>query len=90
MEIIPVAPIYGSKKVISDNLKPAKTSQASDAVDLSSTSTSLQIVHDKINSLPEVRIPIVESIKKRIQYNDYPRENHLLSALDKLIADKIV
>jgi anti-sigma28 factor (negative regulator of flagellin synthesis) len=61
-----------------------------ETVELSDSSVSVQKVMDKINSLPDVRIEVVESIKQRIRQNDYPLENKLLDALDRMAKNDIL
>jgi anti-sigma28 factor (negative regulator of flagellin synthesis) len=59
------------------------------SVNFSDLSKSMQAVKDQIQKLPEIRIQMVEEIKAKIANNDYPVENRMMHALDKLIDGKM-
>jgi anti-sigma28 factor (negative regulator of flagellin synthesis) len=69
---------------------PRVSGSGKEAVELSASSVSLQKIRDKIDALPEVRIQLVEDIKEKIRNNDYPLDNYLQGALDKMIDNGIL
>ena len=90
MEIKQVSSIYQAmayeasasqtKKQTSSN-----TTADTESVELSENSQNLQKVKEAVNETPEIRIPIVEEIKKRIKNNDYPIDTHTDNAIDNMI-----
>ncbi|MFW5775327.1 MAG: flagellar biosynthesis anti-sigma factor FlgM [Chitinivibrionales bacterium] len=67
-----------------------KSAQSSERVEISAQSTELHQTRARIDALPEVRLEMVEEIKKRIEVNDYPLENNMDEALKRLIEKNIV
>jgi len=68
-----------------------KNSTASgERVAFSDTSQNLNKLHEIVDSIPEVRIKMVEDIQTKIKYNGYPLESNLYKALERLINNKIV
>lgn len=67
-----------------------KSSKINEQVDFSETSKTLQKLLDDIAHMPEVRIPIVEDIQRKIKYNGYPIESKIYKSLEKLIEHEIV
>jgi anti-sigma28 factor (negative regulator of flagellin synthesis) len=59
-------------------------------VELSESSLNLQKVKEAVDAAPEIRIPIVEEIMKRIKNNDYPIPTHAEKALDKMLLNGIL
>jgi hypothetical protein len=97
MNISPIIAAYGSQpseavngkgKAGKAEWKPANTPSAE--VLISGTSRDAQLVRDQIAKLPEVRIPMVEEIQKRIKNNDYPLQNKLVHAFDNMFTARIV
>ncbi len=66
-----------------------KTGVPKEKVEISDSSASVRKVLDTIKELPDVRIEKVEEIRQRIKNNDYPLENNLLRAVDKMVENKI-
>jgi anti-sigma28 factor (negative regulator of flagellin synthesis) len=93
MDIKRVAPAYAARVYAvdkpekvkkTDSAAPAKV-EGGEKVELSNTSAEIQKVQETIRKLPRVRIEIVEEIKNRIAKNDYPLENKLDGAIEKLM-----
>ncbi|MBD3322773.1 MAG: hypothetical protein GF350_16855, partial [Chitinivibrionales bacterium] len=61
-----------------------------ESVSISESSLNLQKMWDKINMLPDTRIPKVQEIKQEIKNNNYPIENRLYKAMEKLIKGYII
>jgi hypothetical protein len=59
-------------------------------VELSDTSLNLQKLGEIIDSTPEVRIPLVEEIQKKIKYNSYPIESNFYKALEKMKLNEVI
>lgn len=59
-------------------------------VDFSESSLNLQKVKEAVEAAPEIRIPIVEEIMKRIKNNDYPIPTHAEKALDIMLLNGIL
>jgi anti-sigma28 factor (negative regulator of flagellin synthesis) len=93
---VSTAAAYGFKVYGSQQGKAAKKPAASHAggketqVNISATSATLQKIKNAIESKPEVRIAIVEDIKRRIETNDYPLENNMNEAIKRLIGNDVV
>jgi len=91
MEIKRVADAYqamayeptAAKSKKSAPAKPAETKK--EQVELSEKSQNLQKVKEAVKAAPEIRIPIVEEIMKRIKNNDYPIDTHLDHAIDNML-----
>ena len=49
------------------------------------SSVILQKVKEKLQSAPEIRIPLVEKILERIKNNDYPISRHAEEAIDIML-----
>ena len=97
MNITTIAAAYGSQanEAVNGKARPGKANaqqanSPSADVQISSASRDAQTVRDQIAKLPEVRIKLVDEIKQKIQRNDYPMENNLVHAYDKLFADGIL
>ncbi len=85
--------IYGSipnDKVEKRNTESHNTRSDSEKVEISSASSELQKIKAALDKKPEVRIAVVEDIKRRIEMNDYPLENNLDEALKRLIDGNLV
>jgi anti-sigma28 factor (negative regulator of flagellin synthesis) len=59
-------------------------------VELSESSLNMQKVKEAVDAAPDVRIPIVEEIQKRIANNDYPIPTHAEKALDVMLKNRIL
>jgi hypothetical protein len=68
----------------------AATRTAGERVEISSESSELRKIKSALDSMPEVRIAVVEDIKRRIDMNDYPLENNLDESIKRLIDSEIV
>jgi len=68
--------------------KPAAPKK-SEQVEISSASRDMRTVRNAIDSLPEVRIPIVTEIKRLIDQNDYPYETNLDGLADKMLSSGV-
>lgn len=82
---------YGSS-VSPKGKEPKETTKQGiqgEKVEISDSSFGMRKVLDKVNSLPDVRIEKVEQIKQRIKNNDYPLENNLYRAVEKMVEEKI-
>ncbi|MFP4416500.1 MAG: flagellar biosynthesis anti-sigma factor FlgM [Chitinivibrionales bacterium] len=76
-----------------DRKKPLsadKSAESSERVEISARSAALQNARAQIDALPEVRLEVVEEIRKRIEINDYPLENNMDEALKNMIEKHIV
>lgn len=91
MNVSPIFAAYGSQpsgatnnkgKADKADWKPANSPSAE--VLISGASSDAQVVRDQIAKLPDVRIPMVEEIQKKIQNNDYPLPNNLVHAFDRM------
>ncbi len=77
---------YGRKSLktnASEPEKPAETKKES--VELSASSINLQKVKEAVEAAPEIRIPIVEEIIKRIENNDYPISRNAEESIDIML-----
>lgn len=82
-------PSQGSlKKVEGNQEKPLYSS--GEQVELSGKSEELQGLRDFVRRLPSVRIDRVEEIREQIKANNYPLENRLLKAVDKMVDLELV
>jgi flagellar biosynthesis anti-sigma factor FlgM len=75
----------------------ARTAASSDstkvkkeAVQISDSSLSMQKVQEKVEEMPEVRIKVVEEIKERIKNNDYPIDQAINDAIEKMVNGRIL
>ncbi|MBD3344226.1 MAG: hypothetical protein GF401_04090 [Chitinivibrionales bacterium] len=100
-ELLPINNAFAAGKYesIRRKSKPDQQDKASrvnndasnkESVHISESSLNLQKIWDKIKVLPEVRIEKVEEIKKEIRNNNYPIENHLYKAMEKMIKGYII
>jgi flagellar biosynthesis anti-sigma factor FlgM len=90
MTITSVYSAYGAQSgnAVAARAKPKAVPSVYDAgasVQFSDLSKSMQAVKDKINSLPEIRIQMVEEIKAKIASSDYPVENKMMHAMEALV-----
>jgi anti-sigma28 factor (negative regulator of flagellin synthesis) len=76
---------------------PAKKSapqgnSASDSanVQLSDTSVNMSKLQEVIGSMQEVRTPLVEAIKQKIQEDGYPIETSLYKAISKMVDNNLI
>lgn len=96
MDVKPVSTAYQAQAyeaVIKTGKKtaPAKEpASGKEQVELSESSLNLHKVKEAVNAAPDIRLPIVEAIKKRIANNDYPIPTHTDKALDIMIKFKIL
>jgi hypothetical protein len=97
MVIQSIANAYQTKATYDRNvaktgkIDPAKGKETStESVELSSSSVILQKVKEKLQSAPEIRIPLVEKIIERIKNNDYPISRHIDDAIDKMLDGRIL
>ncbi len=87
------AKMYGMEKGSKLEKKTPLSENAANSgerVEISTQSTQLQNTRARIDALPEVRLEVVEEIKKRIEANDYPLENNMNEAIKKMIEKNIV
>jgi anti-sigma28 factor (negative regulator of flagellin synthesis) len=61
-----------------------------ETVEISQSSFDRQKVMDRIRVLPDVRINKVEEIREQIKHNNYPIENRLYQALEKMVDGRIL
>ena len=59
-------------------------------VEISDSSASAKKVLDRIRVLPDVRIDLVSEIRARIKKNDYPLDNRLMQAAEKMLSGGVV
>jgi flagellar biosynthesis anti-sigma factor FlgM len=59
-------------------------------VELSSSSKNLQKVKEKVQEMPDIRIPLVEEIRERIKNNDYPISLRAEEALETMLKRGII
>ena len=59
-------------------------------VEISSASHDMRTVRAALSDLPEVRLPIVQEIRDRIERNDYPFETAIGKALNKMIDEGVL
>ncbi|MBN1983724.1 MAG: flagellar biosynthesis anti-sigma factor FlgM [Chitinivibrionales bacterium] len=97
MDIQIIRNIYGSnlydlKKNTSQPKLSAETDNTDqkEKVEISSESSQLSILRQIVDTMPDVRLEVVENIKTRIKMNDYPIQNYLDETLKKLISSNIV
>ena len=96
MNIQPVSTAYQAQayeSVAKNNKKNANGAglvMGQEQVELSESSLNLQKVKEAVNAAPEIRIPIVEEIMKRIKNNDYPIPTHAEKALDNMLRNRIL
>ncbi len=96
MQVKSIIAAYGAKPLEStakSGRKAAPEKMAavpSEQVEFSEASQSLQKLKDVFNSIPEVRIKLVEEIKTKIKHNGYPMESNMYKALEKLLKEKII
>ncbi len=96
MEIQHIKSAYGAISYDPSSQKGKKQDQAKpplnsgEVVAFSETSLNMQKIKEAVYKAPEIRIPIVEEIKKKIENNEYPIDLKAKSALDRLINDQIV
>ncbi|NLL12859.1 MAG: flagellar biosynthesis anti-sigma factor FlgM [Fibrobacter sp.] len=96
MQIKSVSAAYGAKPLESTaksgrKAAPGKMAAVpSEQVEFSEASQNLQKLTEVVNSIPEVRIELVEEIKTKIKHNGYPLESNLYKAVEKLIKEQII
>jgi len=96
MDVKPVSTAYQAQAyepVAKSGKKPVATKEpakSTEQVELSESSKNLQKVKAAVAAAPDIRLPIVEAIKKRIANNDYPIPTHTDKALDNMIRMKIL
>jgi anti-sigma28 factor (negative regulator of flagellin synthesis) len=96
MNIKPVSTAFQAQayESVAKNVKKAEQTKkqvmGQEQVDLSESSLNLQKVKEAVDAAPEIRIPIVEEIMKRIKNNDYPITTHAEKALDVMIKNHIL
>ncbi len=96
MQIKSVSAAYGAKPLESTaksgrKAAPEKLAAVpSEQVEFSETSQSLQKLTEVVNSIPDVRIELVEEIRTKIKHNGYPLESKLYKAVEKLVEEKII
>lgn len=87
---------YGAKPFEStvksgNKAAPAKMAAVqSEQVEFSEASQSLQKLTEMVNSIPDVRIRLVEEIKNKIKHNGYPLESNVYKAVEKMVQDKTI
>jgi hypothetical protein len=80
------AMVYGQTGPKTKKIEPDKAPEKTkESVELSPSSLNLQKVKEEVKKAPEIRIPIVEEIMKRIKNNDYPISQHMDEAIDKML-----
>ena len=70
--------------------KPTSPSSTREQVNISAASIDMQKLRNEVNNAADVRLPLVQEIKERIDNNDYPLENALYRALEKMLQQGIV
>jgi hypothetical protein len=83
---------YGQSALKAKKVEPPDSTKEAvkENVEISPSSINLQKVKETVQSLPDVRIPIVEKIKERIKNNDYPISLGVENAIEKMLKEGIV
>jgi anti-sigma28 factor (negative regulator of flagellin synthesis) len=79
-----------AKTTAKKSAAPAATAQEGSSVQLSDTAVSIAKLRNAINSMQDVRIPMVDQIKQKIQEDGYPIESALYKAMTKMVTAGIV
>jgi Anti-sigma-28 factor, FlgM. len=96
MDVKPVSTAFQAQTydaVAKNGKKPALAKSrimGQEQVELSESSLNLHKVREAVDAAPEIRIPIVEEIQKRIANNDYPIPTHAEKALDIMLKNGIL
>lgn len=101
MDIKPVVSAYGAipfESTVKNGKKaaPEKTAAAhSEQVEISAAPASVQkISTQKLNEIieatPDVRLKVVEEIRKKIKFNGYPLESNIYKAMENLVSNRII
>jgi anti-sigma28 factor (negative regulator of flagellin synthesis) len=97
MDIRSIAPAYGASgydpslkagKKPDAAVKPVQT--AGEVVAISDTSLNMQKVKEAVNKAPDIRLPLVEKIKEKIQKDEYPVDLKADDIVDRLLKNKIL
>jgi anti-sigma28 factor (negative regulator of flagellin synthesis) len=96
MQIKSISAAYGAKPLeatVKSGRKAAPEKMAavpSEQVEFSEASQSLQKLTEVVDSIPEVRIKLVEEIKLKIKHNGYPLESNFYKAMEKILKENII
>ncbi len=73
------------------NQAPASTSGSpKEMVEISDKSSDMATVRKAIDTLPDVRLPMIKDISARIAINDYPIANNMDAALKNMLLSGIL
>lgn len=78
-------PGNGRKSVGETATRPS-TSAGEARVELSRVSSEMRLVRDELAKASEIRLPLVEELRRKIANNDYPIENKLDQIAERLIS----
>lgn len=78
-------PGNGRKSVGETAARPL-SSQGQARVELSRVSSEMRIIRDELEKTPQIRLPLVEELRRKIANNDYPIENKLDQIAERLIS----
>jgi anti-sigma28 factor (negative regulator of flagellin synthesis) len=83
---------YGQASNTPAKKSASQGSQASGSanVQLSDTSVTMSKLRSAIDSMDDVRTPIVDAIKQKIQEDGYPIETSLYKAVSKMVDNNVV
>jgi hypothetical protein len=85
------AMVYGQSGLKTKKTEPDKAQEKTkESVELSPSSLNLQKVKEEVQKAPEIRIPIVEEIMKRIKNNDYPISQRIAESIDKMMSEGVL
>lgn len=91
-QVLPAFQVQAYETVAKSGKKTAQTKSqvmGQEQVELSESSLNMQKVKEAVDAAPDIRIPIVEEIQKRIANNDYPIPTHAEKALDVMLKNRI-
>ncbi|MGB7566482.1 MAG: flagellar biosynthesis anti-sigma factor FlgM [Chitinivibrionales bacterium] len=92
-QVSPAFQVQTYETVAKNGKKTAQTKSqvmGQEQVELSESSLNMQKVKEAVDAAPDIRIPIVEEIQKRIANNDYPIPTHAEKALDVMLKNRIL
>lgn len=81
---------FSPKKTEKKSIHTPNTEAKAEKVEISSTSSELQLVKSEIDKTPDTRLEVVRKIKARIKSNDYPLENNLDAMVKKMIESHVL
>jgi anti-sigma28 factor (negative regulator of flagellin synthesis) len=96
MNVQNIAATYGTevvKKTAPKSTAPEtapSSPKINEQVEISAVSQTMQKVRQKLQMTSDVRIPVVEEIRTKIKNNDYPLDNVLDAALEKMKNNNIL